>query len=223
MGSLFSKESSSSKVTARDRAVLEVKVQRDRLGKYRTRLEDVVAREQEAAVTLLRQGQRERALLALKKKKFQMQLLRQTEDQLHNLDEMIATIEFKLVEKKIVEGLKTGKTVLEQLNSELSLESVQQLMEDSAEAIAHQRAIDELLSEQLTPEDNAAVDAELQELMAGMDREETEAALDKAPAVPTGELEGSADVDAEEEQAAAQRPKAKAKSKGEKARQPVAA
>jgi charged multivesicular body protein 6 len=42
------------------------------------------------------------------------------------------------VEKDVVFGLKQGSTVLKEINKEMSLESVEKLMEDTADAIAYQ-------------------------------------------------------------------------------------
>jgi charged multivesicular body protein 6 len=43
-----------------------------------------------------------------------------------------------LVEKDVVFGLQQGSTVLKEINKEMSLESVEKLMDDTADAIAYQ-------------------------------------------------------------------------------------
>jgi hypothetical protein len=42
------------------------------------------------------------------------------------------------VEKDIIFGLQQGSTVLKEINKEMSLESVEKLMDDTADAIAYQ-------------------------------------------------------------------------------------
>lgn len=49
------------------------------------------------------------------------------------------TIEFAMVEQQVFEGLQRGNEVLAELQQELSLEDVEKLMADTAEAIAYQQ------------------------------------------------------------------------------------
>lgn len=81
--------SSKPKVTARDRAILELKVQRDRLKQYVKKINTVVERETEIARLHLRAGNKDLALLSLKKKKYQQQLLEQTSTQIFNLEQLV--------------------------------------------------------------------------------------------------------------------------------------
>jgi charged multivesicular body protein 6 len=46
------------------------------------------------------------------------------------------------VEKDVIYGLKQGNSVLTQLNKEMSLENVERLMSDTADAVAYQRVSD---------------------------------------------------------------------------------
>jgi charged multivesicular body protein 6 len=45
------------------------------------------------------------------------------------------------VEKDVVFGLQQGATVLKEINKEMSLESVEKMMDDTADAIAYQQVI----------------------------------------------------------------------------------
>jgi len=45
------------------------------------------------------------------------------------------------VEKDVVFGLQRGNAVLKEINQEMSLESVEKLMEDTADAIAYQEVL----------------------------------------------------------------------------------
>jgi len=46
-----------------------------------------------------------------------------------------------LVEKDVIFGLQQGAAVLKEINKEMSLESVEKLMDDTADAIAYQEVV----------------------------------------------------------------------------------
>lgn len=48
------------------------------------------------------------------------------------------SIEYALVEKQVLEGLKHGNDVLSEIHKETSVEAVEKLMDDTADAIAYQ-------------------------------------------------------------------------------------
>lgn len=87
--------SSKPKVTSRDRAILELKVQRDRLKQYQKKINLVLQRETEIAKEQLRAGNKDKALLALKKKKYQEQLMEKTNGQLFNLEQLVPSHHFQ--------------------------------------------------------------------------------------------------------------------------------
>ncbi|KAG0174905.1 peptide transporter ptr2 [Apophysomyces sp. BC1021] len=140
----------------------------------------VLDKEVEGARLALSQGNKKKALLALKKKKYQEQLLEKTEQQLLTLEELTQSIEYALVEKQVVEGLKSGNEVLKEIHKELSVEAVERLMDDTADAIAYQNEIDDILSGQISTEDEEEILRELESLQ----REELEANLPAVPAEP---------------------------------------
>lgn len=171
MGNIFGqkkkapKKDPAAQLSANDKAVWELKKQRDRLKKYREKLELVRQREIEVAKACLAKGQKKRALLALKKKKTQEKMLQKAEGQMLNLEEMISSVEFAAMQKQIFEALESGKNTLEELNNEISLEEVEALMEESEEAIARRNEISEAMGSSLTSEDEAAIDEELASLL----------------------------------------------------------
>eukprot|EP01102_Stenamoeba_stenopodia_P016280 TRINITY_DN566_c1_g7_i1.p1 TRINITY_DN566_c1_g7~~TRINITY_DN566_c1_g7_i1.p1 ORF type:complete len:257 (-),score=89.28 TRINITY_DN566_c1_g7_i1:43-813(-) len=163
-GSNYNSPKTSNKITAHDQAVLDMKLARDSLKKYQARLEIIMAKEKEIARTLLRDGKRSKAVLALKKKRYQEQLLERSIEQLNNIQQMIDTIEFKQIEVAVFQEMKKGTATLKQLNQELSLEDVEQLMEDTQDALDYQKQVEEALAGQLTEFDNEAIENELEEL-----------------------------------------------------------
>lgn len=88
-------------------------------------------------------------------------MLVQTDKQLATLQELVQSIEFARIEKDVLYGLKQGTTVLKQLNNEMKIEDVEKLMGETADAIAYQKEVDEMLQSQMSVEDEEAVQAEL--------------------------------------------------------------
>lgn len=75
--------------------------------------------------------------------------------------------------------MKTGNAALKKVHDILNIDEIEKILDETKEGIEKQREIDELISGQLSEEDNEAVEAEL------------EAILDvegKLPDVPTDKL-----------------------------------
>ncbi|KAF1373488.1 hypothetical protein PFLUV_G00239390 [Perca fluviatilis] len=85
MGNLFGKKKAT-RVTEQDKAVLQLKQQRDKLRQYQKRINLQLEKERLLAKQLLKNGKKEKALLLLKKKRYQDQLLDKTENQIGNLE-----------------------------------------------------------------------------------------------------------------------------------------
>lgn len=154
------------KITARDRAILDLKVQRDRLKQYQKRIDVVREREVQIAKEHLAAGKKDLALLALRKKKYQEGLLEKTNQQLLNLEQLTNQIEFAIVEQQVFAGLQQGNSILKEIQQEMSLEAVENLMEETAEAIAYQEEISRALSGKLTADDEMDLESELNDLIA---------------------------------------------------------
>ena len=89
---------------------------------------------------------------------------------------------------QVLEGLKTGNEALKKANEMFSIEEIEQIMEDSAEAIAKQKEIDDLLSGQLTQEDEDDVLKELEDMVEAAAADDVK--VSQLPEVPTDELPG---------------------------------
>lgn len=68
------------------------------------------------------------------------------------------------MQKEVFQAMKEGNAELEALNREISIEQVEQLMEDTAEAIAYQEEVNKILSQNLSVEDDNAVLEELRRI-----------------------------------------------------------
>ncbi|XP_029013610.1 charged multivesicular body protein 6-like isoform X1 [Betta splendens] len=167
MGNVFGRKSRPSRVTEQDKAILQLKQQRDKLKQYKQRVTLQLEKERLLAKQLLKDGRKEKALLLLKKKRYQDQLLETTEGQISNLEHMVQDIEFMQMEMKVIEGLKVGNDCLKSMHEIMSVEDVERILDETQESIEYQRQIDEMLAGALTQEDEDAVLAELEAITQG--------------------------------------------------------
>nr|XP_057922463.1 charged multivesicular body protein 6 isoform X1 [Doryrhamphus excisus] len=195
MGNLFGKKKQS-RVTEQDKAILQLKQQRDKLRQYQKKINLQLEKERLLAKKLLKDGKKEKALLLLKKKRYQDQLLDKTENQISNLERLVQDLEFAQIEKKVIDGLKVGNECLKKMHQVMSIEDVERILDETQEAVEYQRQIDDMLAGSLSQEDQDAVLAELEAII----QEEVE-----LPDVPAHEL-----PEVEETKAAGDRPRKKA-------------
>lgn len=121
------------------RAILDLKNQRDRLHQYQRRITVLTDRETEIAKECLARNDRRRALLALRRKKYQESLLEKTDGQLAQLEQLTGQVEFALVQKDVLFGLQQGTKVLQTINQEMGgIEGVERLMGETEEARVYQ-------------------------------------------------------------------------------------
>ncbi|KAI0096560.1 cytochrome P450 [Daldinia grandis] len=153
---------SSSRVTAQDKAILDLKLQRDKLHQYQRRITVLTDKETAVARQMLAAGDKKRALLALRRKKYQESLLEKTDAQLAQLEQLTRSVEFALIQKDVVFGLQQGTRVLRDIHAEMGgLEHVEKLMGDTADAIAYQKEVSEMLGGRITNQDEDEVEDEL--------------------------------------------------------------
>ena len=152
------------KVSSKDKAVLDLKLQRDKVKQYQKRLSLIGDRERELAKQNLAKGNKQRALLFLRKQKFQNQLLEKSFSQLSNLEELIESIEFAQVQQEVVKGLEQGAQTLKAINAEMSLDKIDKIMDDTAEGIAYQCEIEQTLSSAISDEDELAIERDLERM-----------------------------------------------------------
>ncbi|PLB44031.1 Snf7-domain-containing protein [Aspergillus steynii IBT 23096] len=154
--------SSSPKISAQDRAILDLKNQRDKLHQYQRRITVLTDRETAVAKECLARGDRKRALLALRRKKYQESLLAKTDGQLEQLEQLTSQVEFSLVQKDVLFGLRQGTQVLQTINKEMGgIEGVEKLMGETEDARAYQEEISQMLAGHLSHQDEDEVEDEL--------------------------------------------------------------
>merc|ERR1712173_389126 len=115
--------------------------------------------------------------------------------QLLNIEQLIENVESAQMQQEIFTAMQTGTELLQQINSEMDLDEVEQLMDDTAEAIAYQQELNDILSQNLTDVDDDEV---LKELEAIEQMEADAMALNMADA-PTKAIKTDIIEEVEEE------------------------
>ena len=182
-----------------------MKNQRDRLHQYQRRVTIITDRETSIAKECLAKGDKPKALLALRRKKFQQSLLAKTDAQLETLEKLTSNIEFALVQKDVMFGLQQGTSVLKQIHTEMGgIDKVEKLMGESADAVAYQREVSEMLAGQMSNQDEDEVEDELAALEGKLSGVQESEQVVNLPAVPAGDV----DIDVGRQKARAQERKA---------------
>ncbi|OAG45023.1 hypothetical protein AYO21_00986 [Fonsecaea monophora] len=177
------------------RAILDMKNQRDKLRQYQKRITVITTRETEIAKECLAKGDKAKALLALRRKKYQESLLSKTDAQLEQLEKLTSSVEFALVQKDVLFGLQQGTQVLNMIHKEMGgLEGVEKMMGETEEARRYQQEISEALAGQMSNEDEDEVEDELEAMereVVGLPDAPNKTILgeDSLPEVPKTELE----------------------------------
>ena len=185
-----------------------MKNQRDKLHQYQQRITVITDRETAIAKECLARGDKAKALLALRRKKFQDSLLAKTDAQLETLEQLTSNVEFSLVQKDIIYGLQQGTSVLKQIHAEMGgIEKVEKLMGENEEARAYQEEISEMLKGQISNQDEDEVEDELEALDRQVNGIEEEQNV-SFPTVPTTELRGGKDQAREQKERAKARERA---------------
>ncbi|PHH89346.1 hypothetical protein CDD83_6220 [Cordyceps sp. RAO-2017] len=194
-----------SRVTAQDKAILDLKNQRDKLHQYQRRITVLTDKETDIARQLLARGDKKGALLALRRKKYQQSLLAKTDAQLEQLEKLTANVEFAQIQKDVVFGLQQGTKVLKEIHAEMGgIEHVEKLMSDTADAIAYQKEVSEMLGGRISNQDEEEVEDELAALQAEVTGETRE--LPSVPNAHLPEREGTTEQQQPLKTAARERP-----------------
>jgi len=164
------------KINDTDRAVLDLKVSRDKLRRYKKKLDADEVKLFSRAREVNNAGKKSMAVGLLKLRKHKLRDVETVEKQLLTVYEMISTISMTTEEMKVVKALKAGKDALESLHKEMSVDAVLQLMDDVSEQNEIEQEISNILMNGigggLSAEDEMEVDAELSALEEEVVKEE---------------------------------------------------
>jgi len=153
MGCLLSKSTGGSKpekskVNEQDKEIAQLKVTRDKVNRYLKKLESNIDSCQSVVKQCVKNKEKEKALLGLRKKKYIEQNLENGRKQLLNLEQLINDVESAQMNQNIVQAMKQGNEFLKQLNEQLTIEDAEKLMEETAEGIEYQQEIGRILAQQ---------------------------------------------------------------------------
>jgi charged multivesicular body protein 6 len=176
-----------------DRAVLDLKNARDRLTRYRNKLQDDSDKLVEQARKAKLKGRNETALGLLRLRKYKAQQADSVDGQLLTVLQMVETIDSKQNEKQVLDALATGKDALKAMHEQTTVDDVLNLFDEIKEELEVEREITEILQgvPTLSPADEMAVEEELERMQAEMNGtkiDEAAAAAAQLPAVPTTKL-----------------------------------
>lgn len=131
---------------------------------------------------------RRRAKLILRKKKYQENLLKTTDNELEALEKLTADLEFSQVQQQVLDGLKIGNDALKKIHDVLTIEEVEKIMDETREGVEKQQELDALISSGvLSLDDENSVAAELEELIASTLPHIDDDIDEKLPDVPSHE------------------------------------
>ena len=177
-------------ISSTDRAVLDLKNARDRLQRYRKKLELDDARMVAQAKKARDAGKTKQAIGILRLRKYKEAQATNCENQLLNVLQMVETIDSKQNESQVLSALAAGKDTLKLMHEETTVDDVLDLMDEVREGIEVEQEITTILEgvPTLSPEDEEAVAAELEAMQAEMNGVSVETKVDQLPVAPSTKL-----------------------------------
>ncbi|KAI3404716.2 VPS20 [Candida oxycetoniae] len=190
---------SAPKITAQDRAIFQLKQQRDKIKLHQRKLSLLCNKQTELARKAILKKQPERAKFYLRLKRQQESTITKTFDQLDTLEKLIGSIEYKLIEKDVLYGLQQGNAVLKQLNGEMNVEKIDKILDDLEEEKLKEEEISQTLGldSGLSRVDEEAIDEEFEKLNMEENKVETKRNISKVtklPSVPKEQIQILPDV-----------------------------
>ena len=135
-------------ITPLDRATLDLKNSRDRLSKYRKKLNLDAAKLASRAKALHTEGNTSYALKIMKLRKYKLQEADRVEEQLLTVLRMVDKISEKQNEQEVIAAMKRGKDALQILHDEMGIDDVMNLMDDIRDQDEVEKRINEVLGEE---------------------------------------------------------------------------
>ena len=213
MGSLFTKQQSPKKnrreqprndeLSQIDSAKLELRRTRTKLRKYQKQMEKQTIQINRKIKKLLKEKKKNAAKTTLRLRKLREIALERTDNQILNLEQMISSIEQTEFNAEMIQSIETGNTALESLHKIMSLEYVEDVMEQADEYQVMNDEISNLIGESgyLIDDEDIAADLELLENELNGQNTSVDQAMN-LPIAPNHDLIGNKEeeeVESEEE------------------------
>jgi F420-dependent methylenetetrahydromethanopterin dehydrogenase len=144
--------------------------------------------------SLLKEDKKALALLALKRRKQQGELIHQTEEHLLQVNGLISNVEMASMQAEVVKALAQGNTALKRMQSEVSADYVSQLMEENSELQYDVAEVGRMLSQTQSEDPDVFAEYERLEAMVALD------IASAVPSVPAAALPEQTTVAKEEEE-----------------------
>jgi charged multivesicular body protein 6 len=171
-------------ITEIDKAILDLKLARDKLDRYRKKIDVDSKRLLQRSQNAYSTGQHTIAVGLLRLRAFKLKEIDSVHNQLLTIAQLTTRIESKDQEKDVILALTGGKNALEKLHSMYSLQDIVQLMDEVHEQQALEREINNILinagENSLTSLQESEIEAEYLTLSQAADL--------SLPDVPTGSL-----------------------------------
>ncbi len=138
---------------------------------------------------LLKEGKKNRALLALRSRNHYSTLLEQCEGHLLQINQLISNIEIASLQNEVVAVLETGTLALKVLQKEISIDYVERLLQENADATDAVKEVGELLaSAGETTVDGNLLQSELKRLEEEVAFEKSDAMANAPTALPVSSI-----------------------------------
>jgi hypothetical protein len=186
-----------------DHAKLEIRRTRTKLRKYQKQIEKETEQLNTKIKKLIKAGKKSQAKAILRLRKLRETALERTDSQILKLEQMISTIAQSEFNAEMVQSIETGNTALESLHKIMSLDYVEDVMEQADEFQAMNDEISDLIagSGYAVDEDDVAADlATLEKEVNGIgniDSDSVEQAMN-LPVAPNHELVEDSEVSEED-------------------------
>ena len=153
-------------ITAIDRATLDLKNSRDRLSRYRAKLDKDVEKLATRAKTLHGEGKSKQALQLMRLRKNKLQEVDRVEQQLLSVLQLVDKISEKQNEQEVIVAMKRGKDALQNMHDQMGIDDILNLMDDIRDQDDVEKQINEALGQDIVSADldDEAVLAELNQL-----------------------------------------------------------
>ena len=183
---------------------------------HRRKLKVRAKKDEEAARQFLRNKEKPKALLALRHKKFQDELIKQVDGSMMKLEELIGNVEMAQMQQAVVSALAQGTKALKKAQEGLSVDYVQKLMEENDEAQMQCEELNALLNGHGVSDDDADILKELRQIQEehALEVEET---IPKVPDHDLPEAEKVVDSSKESSKESMEKPKENSKAKSKEA------
>ena len=136
-------------ITSIDRATLDLKISRDRLSKYRSKLSLDSDKLASRAKSLHAEGKTKNALQLLRLRKYKLQEADRVEEQLLTVLRMIDKISEKQNEQEVIVAMKQGKDALQLMHDQMgNIDTVLDLMDDIRDQNETEQRINEALGQE---------------------------------------------------------------------------